>query len=49
MSVVLTHLSGESTEEGKEELAEGEGKVLVEEIAEEGGHSVVGPAAVHQQ
>lgn len=43
------HLSSESAEEGKQKLAEGEGKVLVEEVAEEDGHPVVRPASVHQQ
>ena len=42
-------LSSEATKPGKEELGEGEGKVLVEEVAEEGDHAVVGPAPVHQQ
>lgn len=30
-------------------MAEREGEVLVEEVAQELAHSVVGPAAVHQQ
>ncbi len=43
------YLGCEPTEEGKEELAESEGKVLVEEVAQEGGHPVVGPAAMDQE
>ena len=42
-------LSSEATKPCKKELGEGEGKVLVEEVAEEGYHAVVGPASVHQQ
>ena len=44
-----THLGSESTEESKSELAEGEGKVLVEEVAKENGHAMVRPAAMNQQ
>ena len=44
-----THLRREPTEEGKPEVAEGEGKVLVEEVLEELAHAQVGPAAVDQQ
>ena len=44
-----THLCSESTEKCKEELAKSEGKVLVEEVAQEGGHPVIGPAAMNQK
>lgn len=43
------YLGSESTEEGKNELRESEGKVLVEEVTEEDSHSMVGPATVDQQ
>lgn len=43
------YLCREATEEAKPEVHHGEGKVLVEEIAEETTHSQVGPAAVHEQ
>lgn len=44
-----TDLGGESTEEGKPEVAECEGEVLVEEVLEELAHAQIGPAAMHQQ
>lgn len=37
------------TEEAKPEVHHGEGKVLVEEVAEESAHAQVRPAAVYQQ
>lgn len=43
------YLRGEATEEAKPEVHHGEGKVLVEEVAEETAHAQVGPAPVHQQ
>lgn len=43
----MLYLCRETTEEAKPEVHHGEGKVLVEEIAEETTHSQVGPAAVH--
>ncbi len=42
------YLGSESTEKGKDELREGEGKVLVEEVTQEDSHSMVGPATVDQ-
>jgi len=45
---IITHLSSESTEEGKYELGKGESKVLVEEVSQESGHSMVGPATMDQ-
>lgn len=45
---VRTHLSCEPTEESKNELREGEDKVLVEEVAQKGCHSVIGPATMHE-
>ena len=43
------HLAGESTEESKEELAKGEGKVLVEEVPQKDGHAMVRPATVDEK
>jgi len=45
----LAHLGREAAEEGKPEVDEGEGEVLVEEVSQELAHAQVGPAAVHQQ
>lgn len=45
----LTHLGRKAAEEGEPEVDEGEGEVLVEEVAQELAHPQVGPAAVHQQ
>lgn len=45
----LSHLCREATEEGEPEVDEGEGEVLVEEVAQELAHAHVGPSAVHQQ
>ena len=47
--VVVVYLSGEAAEELQEKLREGEGKVLVEEVAKESGHSMIGPATMDQQ
>lgn len=44
-----SYLSTESAEEGKPEVAEREGKVLVKEVPEELAHTVIGPASMHQQ
>lgn len=44
-----TYLSREAAEERKPKVAEREGKVLVEKVAQEFGHAQVGPAAVDQQ
>ena len=41
--------SGETAEEGEPKVAERERKVFVEKVAEEFGHSKVGPAAVDQE
>ena len=41
--------SGETAEKGEPKVAEGERKVLVEEVAEELGHPQVGPPPVDQQ
>lgn len=46
---LLSDLCREATEEAEPEVHHGEGKVLVEEVAEETAHAQVGPAAVHQQ
>ena len=46
---LLSDLSREAAEEAEPEVHHGEGKVLVEEVAEETAHAQVGPAAVHQQ
>ena len=46
---VHIYLSSEATEESKDELREGKGKVLVEEISKEGRHSVVRPLTMYQQ
>ena len=43
------YLCREATEEAEPEVHHGEGKVLVEEVAEEAAHAQVGPAAMHQQ
>ena len=43
------YLCSEATKESKDELGESEGKILVEEVAQEEGHSVVGPATMYQQ
>ena len=40
------YLSSKTTEPGKEELGESEGKVFVEEVAQESDHPVVGPASM---
>ena len=45
----MTDLCGESAEEREPEVAEREGKVLVEEILEELAHAEVRPAPVHEQ
>ena len=45
----LSHLCREAAEEGVPEVNEGEGEVLVKEVAQELAHAQVGPAAVHQQ
>ena len=45
----LTHLSSEPAEESKNELRESEDKVLVEEVAQKGSHSVIRPATMHKQ
>ena len=42
----LAYLSSEATEECEYELRESKGKVLVEEVSKEGGHPVIGPAAM---
>lgn len=47
--VFSSDLGRETTEEAKPEVHHGEGKVLVEEVAEETAHAQVGPAAVDQQ
>lgn len=44
-----SYLSWETTEEAIPEVYQREGKVLVEEIAQEITHAEVGPASVHQQ
>lgn len=46
---LLSHLCRKAAEEGVPEVDKGEGKVLVEEVAQELAHAQVGPAAVHQQ
>lgn len=46
---MVTHLRTESTEHREPEVAHGEREVLVEEVAQELAHAVVGPAPVHQQ
>lgn len=43
------HLGREAAEEGVPEVDEGEGEVLVEEVAQELAHAQVRPAAVNQQ
>lgn len=43
------YLCREATEEAEPEVHHGEGKVLVEEVAQEVTHAEVGPAAVHQE
>ena len=43
------NLCSEAAEEGKDKLGESKGKVLVKEIAKEGGHSVVRPATMDQE
>ena len=45
---ICTHLSSEPTEESKEELREGEDKVLVEEIAQKRCHPVIRPATMYK-
>ena len=45
----MTHQSTESAEEGVPEVAQREGEVLVEEVAQELAHPVVGPATVHEE
>ena len=45
----MTYQCAESAEECVPEVAEREGEVLVEEVAEELAHAVVGPAAVDEQ
>lgn len=45
----MTNLGGESTEEGIPEMAESEGKVLVEEVLEELAHAQVRPPAMHKE
>ena len=49
ISIQVTYQCAESAEECVPEVAEREGEVLVEEVAEELAHSVVGPAAVDEQ
>ena len=44
-----SYLSWETTEEAVPEVNQCEGKVLVEEVAQEVTHAEVGPAAVHQE
>lgn len=46
---LLSDLSREATKEAEPEVHHGEGKILVEEVAEETAHAQVGPAAVNQQ
>ena len=45
----LTYQGAEAAEECVPEVAQCEGEVLVEEVAEELAHAVVGPAAVDEQ
>ena len=47
--VVIHTLSRESAIHGEPELHEGEGEVLVEEVAQEERHPMVRPVAVQQQ
>ncbi len=49
MMLLQTYLSCETTEESKEKLRKCESKVLVEEVAEKRGHSVIRPLAVYQE
>ena len=44
----MTHHGRIAAEEGEPEVADGEGKVFVEEVGQELAHAVVGPAAVDQ-
>lgn len=44
-----TYLCGEATQKPEPEMHQGESKVLVEEVAEEIAHAVVGPTAMDQQ
>ncbi len=46
---MTTYLGGESAKEGKPKMAKGEGKILVEEIAQKLGHPQVGPTSVNEQ
>ena len=46
---VVDTLGGEAAVHGEPELHEGEGEVLVEEVAQEEGHPVVGPVSVDEQ
>ena len=43
------YLSSEATKERKEELRKSKGKVLVEEVAQERRHPVVGPPTMHKK
>lgn len=45
----MAHLGREATEEAEPKVHHGEGKVLVEEVAEEFAHAQVRPAPVDQQ
>ena len=45
----MTYQGAEAAEERVPEVAEREGKVLVEEVAQELAHAVVRPAGYHRQ
>lgn len=46
---LVSDLSREATEKAKPEVHHGEGKILVEKVAEKAAHSQIRPATVHQQ
>lgn len=46
--VKATYLCGEATQKPEPEMHQGESKVLVEEVAEEVAHAMVGPTAMDQ-
>lgn len=49
VKIGVTYLCTEAAKKCKPKMAQGKCKVLVEEVAEELAHAVVGPAAVHQE
>lgn len=48
-SLLFSHLCRKAAEEGIPEMDEGEGEILVKEIAQELAHAQIRPASVHQQ